>query len=63
MTKVAELKKGSKFILNGEKLTVEKIEFSKIGKLGKSKCRVEALNESNEKKVLILQTDQDVELQ
>ncbi|MBS3151207.1 hypothetical protein J4443_02390 [Candidatus Woesearchaeota archaeon] len=63
MTIVAELKKGDKVILDGEVLIVENIEFSKIGKMGKSKCRLEALNSKKEKKVFILQTDQEIELQ
>ena len=63
MTVVAELKKGDKVVLDGENLTIESIEFSKIGKMGKSKCRLETLTESKEKKVLILQTDQEIELQ
>jgi len=63
MTVVAQLKKGDKVTLDGEALTVENIEFSKIGKMGKSKCRLETLNNKKEKKVFILQTDQEIELQ
>ena len=63
MTVVAQLKKGDKVTLDGETLTIENIEFSKIGKMGKSKCRLEALNRKKEKKVFILQTDQEIELQ
>ena len=63
MTVVAQLKKGDKIILDGEKITIENIEFSKIGKMGKSKCRLETLAKSKEKKVFILQTDQEIELQ
>ncbi|MBI2105475.1 hypothetical protein HYT56_01400 [Candidatus Woesearchaeota archaeon] len=63
MTVVAQLKKGDKITLDGETLTVENIEFSKIGKMGKSKCRLETLNKNKEKKVFILQTDQEIELQ
>lgn len=63
MAIVAELKKGDKIMLDGERFTVENIEFSKIGKMGKSKCRLETLNKNKEKKVFILQTDQEIELQ
>jgi len=63
MTVVAQLKKGDKVVLEGEVFIVENIEFSKIGKMGKSKCRLEALNKNKEKKVFILQTDQEIELQ
>ena len=63
MTVVAQLKKGDKVILDGEIFTIENIEFSKIGKMGKSKCRLETLSKNKEKKVFILQTDQEIELQ
>ena len=49
-----DLKKGDKIIINDEPHLIEKIEFSKPGKLGKSKCRIEAKNlKSNELKVIV----------
>ncbi len=63
MVKAAELKKGSKIIFEGQGFTIENIEFSKIGKMGKAKCRIEAISEKKEKKVFILQTDEEIQLQ
>lgn len=63
MVLAAELKECNKIILDGEKFTIEKIEFSKIGKMGKAKCRMEAINDKKERKVFILLTDQEIQLQ
>ena len=60
MTLAKDLKKGNKIIFDGQKLTVEKIEVSKIAKHGKAKCRVETLNEKKERKVFITQADEDI---
>ena len=57
------LKKGNKIIFDGQKLTVEKVEVSKIAKHGKAKCRIEALGENKEKKVFITQAEEDIALQ
>ena len=63
MTLAKDLKKGNKIIVDGINLIVEKIEVSKIGKHGKAKCRIEAINENKEKKVFIVQADDDISLQ
>lgn len=63
MTLAKDLKNGDKIIYDNLKLKIQNIEFSKIGKLGKQKCRIEAVTEKNEKKVFITTTDEDVQLQ
>ncbi len=63
MTLAKDLKKGNKIIFDGQKLTVEKVEVSKIAKHGKAKCRIEALGENKEKKVFITQAEEDIALQ
>jgi len=63
MTLAKDLKKGNKIVFDGQKLTVEKVEVSKIAKHGKAKCRIEALGENKEKKVFITQADEDIALQ
>ena len=60
MTLAKDLQKGDKIVFENLKLTVEKIEVSKIGKHGKQKARLEALDESNEKKVFIVLADEDI---
>ena len=60
MTLAKDLKKGNKIIFEGQNLTVEKIEVSKIAKHGKAKCRIEALDENKEKKVFITQADEEI---
>jgi len=63
MTLAKDLKKGDKIVYDNSKLTIQNIEFSKIGKLGKQKCRIEAITEKKEKKVFITTTDEDISLQ
>ena len=63
MTLAKDLKKGDKILFDNQKLTVESVEVSKIGKHGKAKCRLETLNENNEKKVFIVLADDDILLQ
>lgn len=63
MPQAKDLKKGDKILYDNQKLTVEKIETSKVGKLGKQKCRIEALDENNEKKVFITLYDDEIQLQ
>lgn len=58
-----KLEKGDKILYNNLKLIVEKIEVSNIGKHGKAKCRIEALDEKNEKKVFITLADEKIILQ
>ena len=63
MTQAHELKKGDKIVYDGQNLTVESLETSKVGKLGKQKCRIETLTEDNEKKILITLFDDEITLQ
>ena len=63
MTLAKDLKKGDKINFDGQNLTVEKVEVSKIAKHGKAKCRVEALDENNEKKVFIVLSEDEIVLQ
>jgi len=54
MKKKAEaLKKGDRFAIGQENLTVESTELSDIGKQGVKKCRIVALKSNGEKLVLI----------
>jgi|TARA_B100001971_G_C17908891_1_gene391860 translation elongation factor P/translation initiation factor 5A len=63
MPQAKDLKKGDKILHDNQKLTVESIETSKVGKLGKQKCRIETLTEKNEKKVIITLFDEEITLQ
>tara|TARA_Y100000310_G_C20342810_1_gene650612 strand:- start:266 stop:457 length:192 start_codon:yes stop_codon:yes gene_type:complete len=60
MTLAKDLKKGDKIVFDNQNLTVEKVEVSKVAKHGKAKCRVEALQENNEKKVFITTVEEDI---
>jgi len=63
MVTASELKKGDKIIFDGNNITIEEIEFSKVGKSGKSKCRIEGKDEKGEKKVFITQVSEEIQLQ
>ncbi len=63
MTLSKDLKKGDKIVFNNENLIVEKVEVSKIGKHGKSKCRLECLNNNKEKKIFIVLADDEIQVQ
>jgi len=54
-----DLKKGNKIVINDEAHIIEKIEFSKPGKLGKSKCRIEAKNLKNNELKIIVRVSED----
>ncbi len=62
MALAKDLKKDMKITLDNETLIVEKIEVSKIGKHGKSKCRLECLNDKNEKKIFIVLSDDEIQV-
>ena len=62
MPKAQDLKKGDKIIYNDLKLTVDSIEVSKIAKHGKAKCRIEALDSKNQKKIFITLADEEIKL-
>ncbi len=63
MTLAKDLKKGNRILFEGQNLTVEKVEVSKIAKHGKAKCRIEALDKNKEKKVFVTQAEEDIALQ
>jgi len=60
----SELKEGDKIVVFGETLLVKKVELSEKGvKQGRTKCRVEALNEkTGEEKVIIRLAEEEVEI-
>ena len=58
MKKLArDLKKNDKIKMAGKNLLIQEIELSDIGKQGKSKTRIVALTELNEKIVIIRPED------
>jgi len=63
MVLAKDLKKDAKIVLDNENLIVEKVEVSKIGKHGKSKCRLECLDNNKEKKVFIVLADDEIQVQ
>ena len=63
MVLAKDLKKGVKIVFENEPIIVEKVDVSKIGKHGKSKCRLECLNNKNEKQVFIVLADDEIQVQ
>ena len=57
MIKAQDVKKGINIIIGGEKLIVESIEISDIGKQGTKKCRIEARKNNGERVVIIRPAD------
>lgn len=57
-----ELKQGQTIFLSGEKLKIEKIEISDIGKQGRRKVRIEALKSDNQKAVIIRPDNYPIEV-
>nr|MBI4156382.1 hypothetical protein [Candidatus Woesearchaeota archaeon] len=55
--KAKDLKKGDKITLDNEKFIVEKVEVSKLGKHGKSKCRLELKDKKGSIKIAITLAD------
>ena len=51
--KAEELKKGDKFTIGPEVLSIESIELSDVGKQGVKKCRIVALKADGEKVVIV----------
>lgn len=51
--KADQLKKGDSFLIGSDKLTVESLEISDIGKQGIKKCRIVASKSNGEKIVII----------
>lgn len=57
-----DLKSGEKIKLFNELLEVKKVEISGKGvKQGKAKCRIEAINEKGEQKIVIRIANEQVE--
>ncbi len=65
MTTLAkDLKPGQIIKTEEGTFTVKDIKVSNIGKHGRSKCRIEAINvETKEEKILITLADQEIEVQ
>ena len=63
MTLAKNLQPRDKIFYDNKKLTVVCVEVSKIGKHGKAKCRLDTIDENNEKKVFITLADEDIPLQ
>lgn len=59
---IKELKEGDLVLIDDSKYKIKKLEFSNIGKHGKSKCRIEAMNNAGEKKVIIKVVDDTIEI-
>ena len=60
---VGELKAGDKILVFGELLEVKKVELSEKGvKQGRTKARIEAINEKGELKVIIRLANEQVEV-
>lgn len=51
--KAEELKKGNKFAIGSEILSVDSIELSDVGKQGVKKCRIVARKINGEKVVIV----------
>jgi translation elongation factor P/translation initiation factor 5A len=56
------LKKGDKIMLTNQEFLVEEVEISDIGKHGKRKVRLVALNGKKEKMVVIRPEDYPIEV-
>lgn len=51
--KAEDLKKGDKFAIGPEILTVESIELSDVGKQGVKKCRIVTSKENGDKIIIV----------
>ena len=60
--KAEELKKGDKFLIGPESLSVESIELSDVGKQGVKKCRIVAMKSNGDKIVLVRPSNYPLEL-
>lgn len=59
---IKDLKEGEFVIIDSTKCKIKKLEFSNIGKHGKSKCRIEAVSDSGEEKIAIKIADDTIEV-
>ena len=55
--KAKDLKKGDLILIGGEKLKIDSIEISDIGKQGTKKCRIVTLKNNGERVVIIRPAD------
>jgi len=61
--KYKDIKKEDKIQVFGDVLTIKKIDFSEKGiKQGRVKCRIEAIDEAGEEKIIIRLADEYVEV-
>ncbi|MDP2672668.1 MAG: hypothetical protein Q8O84_02555 [Nanoarchaeota archaeon] len=51
--KAEELKKGNKFAIGSEILSVDNVELSDVGKQGVKKCRITARKANGEKVIIV----------
>ena len=58
---VKDIKEEDSVVINKVKYKVKKVEFSQIGKHGKSKARLELVDEQGKEIVLVKLTDDSVE--
>ncbi len=59
---VKDLKQGELILIEDAIYTIKKLEFSSIAKHGKSKCRIEAVNDKGEEKVVIRLAEDTIEV-
>lgn len=59
---VKDLKQGDKILIESELFSIKKLEFSNIGKHGKAKCRIEAVNDSGDEKIIIKIAEDTIEV-
>lgn len=59
---VKDLKEGDEILIDDVKFKIKKIESSQMGKHGKSKCRIEAVNDAGEEKVIIKIAEDTIEV-
>ena len=60
--KIEEIKEGMHVLINGKKCKVTGFEKSNVGKFGKVKCRIEAVDEKNETIIVIRLSDDTIEV-
>ena len=59
--KASEIKNGETLIIGGDKVIVQEIELSDVGKQGTKKCRIVARKQNGENVVIIRPADYPLE--